>query len=303
MDRIIDVNQHLSYNSIYEAINEIVGTNYKGWQQACWPSAKGTEKTNFRIWFPKLAVKRNGELFPAANDCLNVLSDDWNEMVFDRLNHAPINNEVYYTGYDMIIAKEPNGKYIFRGVFLLDKDKTYSNHYVSKRIGTKIKLVGTPAYKIEILDNCQEGSYAERAKSIDEEIEKLNLQGKERETLIKTRVGQGIFRDLLFSRYSGCCLCGVNNPQLLVASHIKPWAKCNPDEKLDADNGFLLCPSHDKLFDLGYITFSDDGRIIISKELGKINQLFMNINDSMKITLTEKNKKYLEYHRNNIFKK
>lgn len=198
MDRIIDVNQHLSFNSIYEAINEIVGTNYKGWQQACWPSAKGTEKTNFRIWFPKLAVKRNGKLFPAANDCLNVLSDDWNEMVFDRLNHAPISDEVYYTGYDIIIAKEQSGKYIFRGVFLLDKDKTYSNHYVSKRIGTKIKLVGTPAYRIEILDNCQEGSYAERAKSIDEEIEKLNLQGKEREALIKTRVGQGIFKKVLW---------------------------------------------------------------------------------------------------------
>lgn len=302
MDRIIDVNQHLSFNSIYEAINEIVGTNYKGWQQACWPSAKGTEKTNFRIWFPKLAVKRNEKLFPAANDCLNVLSDDWNEMVFDRLNHAPISDEVYYTGYDIIIAKEQSGKYIFRGVFLLDKDKTYSNHYVSKRIGTKIKLVGTPAYRIEILDNCQEGSYVERAKSIDEEIEKLNLQGKEREALIKTRVGQGIFRDLLFSRYSGCCLCGVNKPQLLVASHIKPWGKCNPDEKLDVNNGFLLCPSHDKLFDLGYITFSDDGTIIISKELGIINQLFMNINDSTKITLTEKNKKYLEYHREYVFK-
>lgn len=141
-----------------------------------------------------------------------------------------------------------------------------------------------------------------KARRIAKEIDDLHLKGIDKEAVVKVRVNQGDFRDQLLKRYDSCCLCGVDHPQLLVASHIKPWAECEPDEKLDVNNGFLLCPSHDKLFDLGYISFSDDGTIIISKELGEINQLLMNINDSMKISLAEKNKKYLEYHREHIFK-
>lgn len=303
MDRIIDVNQKLAFNSIFEAINEIIGTDYKGWQQGCWPSSKGSTETNFRIWFPKLAKKRGGELFPASNDCLNVLSDDWNEMVYDKLNRSPVLDEVYYTGYDIIVAKEPNGKYIFRGVYRLDKSKTYHNHYVSKRIGTKIKLIGNPVYKIEIMDELQEESYTDYVKTVDNDIKNLNLKGREKEALIKVRVGQGKFRDLLLRKYSKCCLCGVDNTQFLVASHIKPWSESNPEEKMDDNNGFILCPDHDKLFDSGYISFSDNGNIIISSKLNSINQMFMNVNDSMKISLTEKNKEYLKYHRNNVFKK
>ena len=75
------------------------------------------------------------------------------------------------------------------------------------------------------------------------------------------------------------------------------------EEKLDVDNGFLMCPNHDKLFDRGWITFDLEGNIVISDILNDINRSSMNINNDMKITLTEKNKKYLEYHRKNIFLK
>ena len=74
------------------------------------------------------------------------------------------------------------------------------------------------------------------------------------------------------------------------------------DEKLDVDNGFLMCPNHDKLFDQGWITFDDNGNIIVSDELSEIDRVFMNIRNAMKIQLTEKNKAYLLYHRTNIFK-
>lgn len=102
-------------------------------------------------------------------------------------------------------------------------------------------------------------------------------------------------------KYNTCCLCNVGNPALLTASHIKPWATSNPEEKLDAENGFLLCPNHDALFDGGFITFEDDGKIIISKRLSDIDCIFTNVHPSMKINLTEKNKKYLNYHRNHVF--
>ena len=75
-----------------------------------------------------------------------------------------------------------------------------------------------------------------------------------------------------------------------------------PNEKLDSDNGFLMCPNHDKLFDQGWISFNDNGSIIISSRLSLENRILLNITDNMKISLTEKNKKYLYYHRKNIFK-
>ncbi|ARF66915.1 hypothetical protein B7C51_02510 [Paenibacillus larvae subsp. pulvifaciens] len=62
-------------------------------------------------------------------------------------------------------------------------------------------------------------------------------------------------------------MCGVNEPSLLIASHIKLWKYSTNIERLDKYNGLLLCPNHDKLFDQGLITFTDEGKIIISSLL------------------------------------
>ena len=138
---------------------------------------------------------------------------------------------------------------------------------------------------------------------IKADADKLQILGKEREIFIKARVNQSVFRERLLHKYDCCCMCKVSNPKFLIASHIKPWADSENDEKLDADNGFLLCPNHDVLFDSGYISFDENGAIMISKELEPVDAIFMNVDKNMKISLSSKNKKYLEYHRNNIFKK
>ncbi len=139
--------------------------------------------------------------------------------------------------------------------------------------------------------------------TIIEEINDLNLQGHSKEAVIKVRVNQGIFRDKLLQRFNGCCLCGVSNRNLLIASHIKPWSVCEPEEKLDSDNGFLMCPNHDRLFDQGWITFADDGKIIISDGLLKNDRTVLNVREDMGMLLTDKNRKYLQYHRKYVFKK
>lgn len=138
---------------------------------------------------------------------------------------------------------------------------------------------------------------------IEADADKLQILGKERETFIKARVNQSVFRERLLNKYNCCCLCKVSNPKFLIASHIKPWADSENDEKLDADNGFLFCPNHDALFDSGYISFDENGAILISKKIGQVTAIFMNVDKNMKINLSNKNKKFLEYHRNNIFKK
>lgn len=141
----------------------------------------------------------------------------------------------------------------------------------------------------------------EEAQKIEEEISSLNVEGASKKAIINVRVNQGTFRDKLLKKYNRCCLCGVENHILLMASHIKPWAESEPKEKLDVDNGFLMCPNHDRIFDKGYITFDDDGKIIISDRLTENDRMFLNVNSRMHIDLTESNKKYLKFHRENVF--
>lgn len=147
---ILDANKKVGFHTIYEAINDCMGTDYTGWMKACWPNVRGNGK--FRLWFPKLARKKNGRNEAESFDCVNTISDDWNEFTFDDLKdrHSDMNDK--YTGYDLIFAKDVDGDYIFRGLYVRDEEKSAPNHDVSKRIASRIKLVGNPVYDIEALD-------------------------------------------------------------------------------------------------------------------------------------------------------
>jgi len=162
-----------------------------------------------------------------------------------------------------------------------------------------IKTINKHHYKL--ISN--EKDLKAEAEKLETEIDALNLLGEDREAVVKIRTNQGIFREQLLSKYHKCCLCGVESERLLVASHIKPWADSAPEEKLDVNNGFLLCPNHDKVFDQGYITFDDTGEIMISDNLTNNDKLFLNIKDDMRIRISEETKYYLKYHRENIYKK
>ena len=143
---------------------------------------------------------------------------------------------------------------------------------------------------------------AEISKKVSKEIDSLDLKGIDKEAVVKARVNQGIFKERLLQRYDHCCLCSVSNKDFLIASHIKPWSESDENERLDVDNGFLLCPNHDKAFDKGYITFNENGEIMISKELDEKDRIFLNIRHDMHIELTAGNKEYLNYHRENLYK-
>lgn len=141
---------------------------------------------------------------------------------------------------------------------------------------------------------------AEKIKNI--EVGTKKLFGAEKEAVVKVRINQGEFRNNLLQKYKHCCLCGVKNPGLLIASHIKPWAESNPTEKLDAENGFLLCPNHDKLFDTGLISFDENGMVLISDVLTEEDRQLMHIEKGTKITVSKKTAEYLAYHRKHVFR-
>ena len=104
----------------------------------------------------------------------------------------------------------------------------------------------------------------ESVKTIDQaELEGViagysSMQETERNAIVKSRIGQGLFRKELIRKYNGCCIItGINEKKLLIASHIKPWAVCDEHEKVDPNNGFMLSPLFDKLFDKGWPPFGN----------------------------------------------
>lgn len=134
--------------------------------------------------------------------------------------------------------------------------------------------------------------------------EYLNLSSTEKESIVKSRIGQGQFRQSLINYWSACAVTGCKEHKLLRASHIKPWAKSSATERLSLYNGLLLSPSLDLCFDLGFISFNSLGGIIISDQLNQNDIEALSINKDMKLSnISPEHEKYLKYHREHIYKK
>ncbi len=129
-----------------------------------------------------------------------------------------------------------------------------------------------------------------------------NLSPTEKKNLVKSRIGQGKYRDKLVDLWKSCSVSGCTEISILRASHIKPWRDSDNIERLDVYNGLLLTPNLDVTFDKGLITFSDSGEISISTFLNMDTRDKLGIDEGMKIRSLEKQHKvFLKYHRNHIF--
>lgn len=210
-------------------------------------------------------------------------------MVSLFIRNCDINNIVFNKIYEKIWGWKDSDKPFSKSI------KINNNKYIN----ANTREINKKLYKFPL----RKDEKIKEANDIDAYINTLQLKGEEKYAMIRTRVNQSVFRDNLISKYGKCCICGIDNEKLLIASHIKPWSVSEPEEKLEADNGFLFCPNHDKLFDKGYISFNDDGSILISNKIDDENKRLLNISQEIKITLNENNKKYLQYHRDNIFDK
>lgn len=130
------------------------------------------------------------------------------------------------------------------------------------------------------------------------------LKETEKEMLLKARRGQGLFRERIINKYENCIITGISDKRLLLASHIKPWRAADNFERISEDNGLLLSPLYDKMFDIGLISFNNNMQILISNEIDKINLSKIFIDES-KIYIKSPSdllNRNLEYHRNMIFK-
>jgi predicted restriction endonuclease len=103
-----------------------------------------------------------------------------------------------------------------------------------------------------------------------EEDRNVDYTGQTRHGLTSFRVGQRLFRKAVLTAYeSRCCISGLAIPELLVASHIVPW-QADPSNRLNPRNGLCLSAIHDRAFDCGLISLSDDLRVILSPQIEKL---------------------------------
>lgn len=135
-------------------------------------------------------------------------------------------------------------------------------------------------------------------------ISNEDLDATTRKSLVNSRRGQGIFRDRVAKHEHFCRITKVNNPSHLIASHIKPWRDSNNEERLSGGNGLLLTPSIDHLFDRGFISFEDNGDLIISPIADASSLEKMGVNEPMKVgNFNGDQKHFLNYHREEILLK
>ncbi len=173
---------------------------------------------------------------------------------------------------------------------------------ISPELGNLIlKLIAleNPATEIELENLADNAAEDVSEKNIQNSLE---LLGTEKDQMIRARRGQGFFRIGVLTVEPRCRITGVDNPSFLVASHIKPWCVCSKDEKLDKNNGLMLAPHVDLLFDRGWISFEDNGTLLVAVEA-------LPVLDSWKISpetssegFTKEQQVYLSYHRANIFR-
>lgn len=109
----------------------------------------------------------------------------------------------------------------------------------------------------------------------DEQLIPEDYTGETKKVITEQRIKQSFFRRAVLSSYRGrCCMSGLSEPRLLVASHIVPWSK-DKANRLNPSNGLCLSAIHDRAFDKGLITLTDDFKIVVSDELKRRDEHFI----------------------------
>jgi predicted restriction endonuclease len=120
---------------------------------------------------------------------------------------------------------------------------------------------------------------------------------------IQARLGQGKFRDRVLKRWGGACaISGIRNRDVIRASHIQPWKKCETeDDRLKPENGLPLIPNYDTLFDCGLICFTDTGKILVSRKLSASERRKLGLPARLSRELRGEECRFMQFHREKVF--
>lgn len=215
------------------------------------------------------------------------------------------------------------------GISLLARSESFQGNDLATYVKAESRLVASPKSGIATIPTSnstnqgatESGSFSSDAFSDDieskEQMETLqndlvgalsqvdadyaNRPGEDVDAIVKRRIGQGSFRSLLEKIYGeSCCVSGLANKRLLIASHIVPWSKASPTQKTDPENGLLLSVCWDAVFDKGFVSFGNDGAVLFSEQIDEATQRVLGITMTARLPgnlLTQRRKENLSWHR------
>lgn len=233
----------------------------------------------FKNWMISSAQKSNS----TAQHYKSGLSACSKDFIDWKLSDKPL-MEMSLSELDVIIQKA------FLSSLFMDKNSRGNNMYSNSLKQYRNFLAVNDAQQLDTV--------------FEKFIDDKKITKTERESIVKSRIGQGIFREKLIKKYNGkCIVTGIDDTRILLASHIKPWAVCTNEQRLSSENGLLLSPLYDKLFDIGLITFTVEGYIQYSQSLGNRNIDLLNVDRKKKFDLkiSEGLVENLKYHQQTVF--
>jgi len=131
------------------------------------------------------------------------------------------------------------------------------------------------------------------------------IRETERTALVQARRGQGLFRDNVRSIERACRITKVERMEHLIASHVRPWRDSSNEQRLDGENGLLLTPTVDHLFDKGFISFEDSGQLIVSPVADPESLQRMGVDPKGHLNVgafSEGQRRHLDFHRENVLR-
>ena len=147
--------------------------------------------------------------------------------------------------------------------------------------------------------------YGKKLAELNKKGKNNSIEDSKQIEIRNARVGQGKYREQLLGQCHYCPFTMISDERLLIASHIKPWAASNDKEKVDPYNGYMLSPMYDKLFDQGFITFTEDRHVIRSEYISRHTWKIINLKNDMflnTLPMDDKRIEYLKFHHESVFK-
>ena len=156
------------------------------------------------------------------------------------------------------------------------------------------RIVGTIIEKVgrSLMEDVAEAAIQQRT----------DIGPSQKSDLLKARFGAGEFRFNVEQNEHSCRVTGVLDRRHLWARHIKPWCECDDTEKLDGANGLLMSPHIAHLFERGYISFSNEGDLLVSQDLNPV--VLHNWHIELPLNVGEFRPEqcyYLDWHRREVF--
>jgi hypothetical protein len=236
-------------------------------------------------------------------------SDFWeSEEIFHYFGEGQIGAMEYKGGNRAIVRHQEDGKHLllfqamgksrpYRFLGEMRFESSYEKNDVPDTKGTPRKAIVFRLRPVESDPPVQLG--------IEDVVKTIGLGETVAGRNVEVRKGQALFRRRLVSVEKECRITGVRDLRFLRASHIKPWAACNTgDERTDGCNGLLLTPTADHLFDRGWMSFSNEGKLMVASDLppNVIEKISIDLSPGRSCgAFSSQQKSYLDYHREKVF--